>query len=123
MKYVLTYAYLIASVDGEMNYEVKDRLVNIATALESTKAALKRLFQSKGAEARFAKEFDDEKISQAIIMRTLMKRVTLVMIMAIRANHLTTILQIVTLIGAIQITQIAEDHLTHQLQVIKQLKH
>ncbi len=61
MKYVLTYAYLIASVDGEMNYEVKDRLVNIATALESTKAALKRLFQSKGAEARFAKEFDDEK--------------------------------------------------------------
>ena len=52
-------------------------------------------------------------------MRTLMKRVTLVMIMAIRANHLTTILQIVTLIGAIQITQIAEDHLTHQLQVIK----
>lgn len=119
MKYVLTYAYLIASVDGEMNYEVKDRLVNIATALESTKAALKRLFQSKGAEARFAKEFDDEKISQAIIMRTLMKRVTLVMIMVIRANHLTTILQIVTLIGAIQITQIAEDHLTHQLQVIK----
>ena len=61
MKYVLTYAYLIASVDGEMNYEVKDRLVIIATALESTKAALKRLFQSKGAEARFAKEFDDEK--------------------------------------------------------------
>ena len=61
MKYVLTYAYLIASVDGEMNYEVKDRLVNIATALESTKAALKRLFQSKGAEARFAKEFDDDK--------------------------------------------------------------
>lgn len=99
MKYVLTYAYLIASVDGEMNYEVKDRLVNIATALESTKAALKRLFQSKGAEARFAKEFDDEKISQAIIMSTLMKRVTLVMIMTIRANHLTTILQIVTLIG------------------------
>ena len=59
------------------------------------------------------------KISQAIIMSTLMKRVTLVMIMTIRANHLTTILQIVTLIGAIQITQIAEDHLTHQLQVIK----
>ena len=48
-----------------------------------------------------------------------MKRVTLVMIMTIRANHLTTILQIVTLIGVIQITQIAEDHLTHQLQVIK----
>ncbi len=37
-----------------------------------------------------------------------MKRVTLVMIMTIRANHLTTILQIVTLIGVIQITQIAE---------------
>ena len=26
MKYVLTYAYLIASVDGEMNYEVKDQI-------------------------------------------------------------------------------------------------
>lgn len=61
MKYVLTYAYLIASVDGEINYEVKDRLVAIATAMGSTKAALKRLFQSKGAEARFAKEFDDDK--------------------------------------------------------------
>ncbi len=60
MKYVLTYAYLIASVDGEINYEVKDRLVAIATAMGSTKAALKRLFQSKGAEARFAKEFDDK---------------------------------------------------------------
>ena len=61
MKYVLTYAYLIASVDGEINYEVKDRLVAIATAMGSTKAALKRLFLSKGAEARFAKEFDDDK--------------------------------------------------------------
>ena len=61
MKYVLTYAYLIASVDGEINYEVKDRLVAIASAMGSTKAALKRLFQSKGAEARFAKEFDDDK--------------------------------------------------------------
>lgn len=119
MKYVLTYAYLIASVDGEMNYEVKDRLVNIATALESTKVALKRLFQSKVLKQDLLKSLMMRKISQAIIMRTLMKRVTLVMIMAIRANHLTTILQIVTLIGAIQITQIAEDHLTHQLQVIK----
>lgn len=61
MKYVLTYAYLIASVEGEINFEVKDRLVAIATAMGSTKAALKRLFQSKGAEARFAKEFDDDK--------------------------------------------------------------
>jgi len=61
IKYVLTYAYLIASVDGEINYEIKDRLVTIATALGSSKAALKRLFDSKGAEARFAKEFDDEK--------------------------------------------------------------
>lgn len=60
IKYVLTYAYLIASVDGEMDYEVKDRLVSIANALGSSKAALKRLFESKGAEARFAKEFDDE---------------------------------------------------------------
>ncbi len=48
-----------------------------------------------------------------------MKRVTLVMIMAIRANHLTTIQQMAALIVVIQITQIAEDHLTHQLQVIK----
>lgn len=93
MKYVLTYAYLIASVDGEMNYEVKDRLVNIATALESTKAALKRLFQSKVLKQDLLKSLMMRKISQAIIMSTLMKRVTLVMIMTIRANHLTTILQ------------------------------
>lgn len=57
---VLTYALMIASVDGVIHYDAKDRLVQIAKALGSSDAALKRLFKSNGAEARFAREFDEK---------------------------------------------------------------
>lgn len=60
INYVLTYAFIIATLNDDINYEAKDRLVEIGKSLGSSVAALKRLFKSKGAEARFAREFDSE---------------------------------------------------------------
>ena len=57
INYVLTYALFIASIDGNIHYDAKERLVNIGKALGSSQAALKRLFKSNGAEARFARGF------------------------------------------------------------------
>lgn len=63
---VLTYALMIATAGGTIQYEAKERLVQIGKALGSSDAALKRLFKSNGAEARFAREFDEkEKASPA----------------------------------------------------------
>ncbi|MGN0915546.1 MAG: DnaJ domain-containing protein [Succinivibrio sp.] len=54
---VVNYAYTIALTDSDLDYRVKDRLVVIAKALGMSAAALKRLFASQGAEARFAREY------------------------------------------------------------------
>ncbi|MGN1280950.1 MAG: DnaJ domain-containing protein [Succinivibrio sp.] len=61
INYVLTYAFIIATLNDNIHYEAKERLVEIGKSLGSSVAALKRLFKSKGAEARFAREFDSEK--------------------------------------------------------------
>lgn len=61
INYVLTYALYIATVDENIHYDAKDRLVAIGKALGSSQAALKRLFKSNGAEARFAREFENAK--------------------------------------------------------------
>ncbi len=60
INYVLTYALIIATVDDNIHYDAKDRLVAIGKAMGSSMAALKRLFKSNGAEARFAREFEKQ---------------------------------------------------------------
>ncbi len=60
INYVLTYALIIATVDDNIHYDAKDRLVAIGKAMGSSQAALKRLFKSNGAEARFAREFEKQ---------------------------------------------------------------
>lgn len=60
INYVLTYALIIATVDDNIHYDAKERLVAIGKAMGSSMAALKRLFKSNGAEARFAREFEKQ---------------------------------------------------------------
>lgn len=58
IEYVLTYAYMIATVDDNIDYLAKDRLVDIGLAMGASKACLNRLFKSNAAEAKFAREFE-----------------------------------------------------------------
>lgn len=58
IEYVLTYAYMIATIDDNIDYLAKDRLADIGLAMGASKACLKRLFKSNAAEAKFAREFE-----------------------------------------------------------------
>ena len=66
IEYVLSVAFFISSVDGKIDFEAKDRLIDIAKALGATNAALNRIFKSNGAEERFAREFDKRSKSKDV---------------------------------------------------------
>ena len=60
ISYVLNYALMIATYEDNILDEVRERLNYIGKALGASQAALKRLFKSNGAEARFARDFENE---------------------------------------------------------------